>query len=134
MSEHPEPGTAGFDPIIHAPHRLRICAALEPWEDYEFSALRDVVGVSDSVLSKQLAVLMDAGYVTQTRALREGRQRVSLRLTGLGRAAFRGHVRALRDIVGSWEATTASAPATVQSGPTMDTSAPQSSSGTIPTR
>lgn len=94
---------AAFDPVIHPTHRLRICAALEPWDEYEFSALREVIGVSDSVLSKQLAVLMDARYITQTRATRDGRQRVSLRLTDLGRAAFRGHVRALREIVGSFD-------------------------------
>ena len=95
----PGPSTA-FDPLIHPPHRLRICATLEPFDEYEFSALRDVVGVSDSVLSKQLALLMDARYVAQRRATRDGRQRVWLKLTDLGRAAFAGHVRALRQIVG----------------------------------
>jgi len=94
------PPVAAFDPLIHPPHRLRICATLEPFDEYEFSALRDVVGVSDSVLSKQLAILMDARYVTQRRATRDGRQRVWLRLTDQGRAAFAGHVRALREIVG----------------------------------
>jgi DNA-binding MarR family transcriptional regulator len=97
-------GDPAFDPLIHPPHRLRICAALEPWDEYEFSALREVVGVSDSVLSKQLAILMDARYVAQRRATREGRQRVSLRLTDEGRRAFAGHVRALRNIVGRFDA------------------------------
>jgi DNA-binding MarR family transcriptional regulator len=91
--------SAALDPLIHPPHRLRICATLEPFDEYEFSALRDVVGVSDSVLSKQLAILMDARYVAQRRATRDGRQRVWLRLTGQGRAAFAGHVRALREII-----------------------------------
>jgi DNA-binding MarR family transcriptional regulator len=95
---------AAFDPLIHPPHRLRICATLEPFDEYEFSALRDVVGVSDSVLSKQVAILMDARYVTQRRGTRDGRQRVWLRLTDQGRAAFAGHVRALRAIVGQLEA------------------------------
>jgi len=133
--EHPEPLTAAFDPVIHPTHRLRICAALEPWDDYEFSDLRKVVGVSDSVLSKQLAILMDAKYVTQARALREGRQRVSLRLTDRGRAAFRGHVRALRDIVGSWDETSSAAPHTLplDSGG-REPSPVQESAGTIPTR
>ena len=97
-------GDPAFDPLIHPPHRLRICAALEPWDELEFSALRAVVGVSDSVLSKQLAILMDARYVAQRRATREGRQRVSVRLTDDGRRAFAGHVRALRNIVGQFDA------------------------------
>lgn len=50
-----------FDSIVHAPHRLRICAMVDHSGEFEFSAVREVVGVSDSVLSKQLAVLMEAG-------------------------------------------------------------------------
>jgi DNA-binding MarR family transcriptional regulator len=99
-SSAPTGTTGAFDELIHPPHRLRICATLEPFDEYEFSALRDVVGVSDSVLSKQLAIMMDARYVTRRRATRDGRQRVWLRLTEQGRAAFAGHVRALREIVG----------------------------------
>ena len=95
-----EPPTAQFDPVIHPPHRLRICATLEPWEEYEFGGLRDVVGVSDSVLSKQLALLQSARYVLLRRGSQGGRQRVWVRLTDLGREAFAGHVAALRDIVG----------------------------------
>ena len=95
-----EPPTAQFDPVIHPPHRLRICATLEPWEEYEFGGLRDVVGVSDSVLSKQLALLQSARYVLLRRGTQAGRQRVWVRLTDLGREAFAGHVAALREIVG----------------------------------
>jgi len=91
---------SGFDTVIHAPNRLRICAALDPMEEGEFSWLRDVIGVSDSVLSKHLSVLIDAGYVTARRAVRDTRQRVWLQLTREGRAAYRGHVRALQEIVG----------------------------------
>lgn len=99
----PSSGAARFDQLIHPAHRLRICATLEPFDEYEFSALRDVVGVSDSVLSKQLSILMDAQYVTQRRATRDGRRRVWLALSPQGRTAFGGHVRALRDIVGQFE-------------------------------
>lgn len=41
--------------------------------EFEFSAVREIVGVSDSVLSKQLAVLMEAGYVQQRRGVRDTR-------------------------------------------------------------
>lgn len=99
-----------FDPIVHPPHRLRICATLEPWEEYEFGALRDVVGVSDSVLSKQLALLQSARYVLLRRATSAGRQRVWVRLTDQGREAFAGHVAALRQIVGDRPPTPAPEP------------------------
>ncbi|GHG69664.1 hypothetical protein GCM10018779_43160 [Streptomyces griseocarneus] len=55
--------------------------------------------MSPSVLSKHVTVLSDAGYVEQRRAVRDTRQRVWLRLTKEGRAAYRSHLAALRAIV-----------------------------------
>jgi DNA-binding MarR family transcriptional regulator len=93
----------GFDQVVHAPVRLRICAALEPVQEIEFGALLTMLGISKSALSKHISVLADAGYVSQRRAVRDTRQRVWLGLTGPGRAAYRGHVAALRKIVGDAE-------------------------------
>jgi DNA-binding MarR family transcriptional regulator len=90
----------GFDHLIHAPVRLRICAALDPVREVEFSALLTLLDISKSALSKHLSVLAEAGYVTQRRAVRDTRQRVRLRLTETGRSAYRGHVAALHRIVG----------------------------------
>ncbi|MFI6795697.1 transcriptional regulator [Streptosporangium canum] len=61
----------GFDATIHAPNRLRICALLEPAEQVEFGLVRERLGGSDSVLSKHVSVLMDAGYVQQTETVRD---------------------------------------------------------------
>lgn len=90
----------GFDQTIHAPNRLRICAVLDTVTDVEFAVVRESLQVSDSVLSKHVAVLVEAGYVTQRRATRDTRQRVWLALTTRGRDAYRSHVAALRAIVG----------------------------------
>lgn len=90
----------GFDLVIHAPIRLRMCAALELVQEIEFGTLVTMLGISKSALSKQIAVLTDAGYVTQRRAVRDTRQRVWLALTAPGRTAYRGHVAALHRIVG----------------------------------
>jgi DNA-binding MarR family transcriptional regulator len=90
-----------FNNVIHAPNRLRICAALDPMQEAEFAWLRTTLEVSDSVLSKHIAVLVEAGYVEQRRAVRETRQRVWLRLTKQGRGAYRAHVKALQAIVGT---------------------------------
>lgn len=105
---NPLPGTSritaatgdGFNEIIHAPMRLRICAALEPVREIEFGTLLTVLGVSKSALSKHISVLADTGYVRQRRAVRDSRQRVWLSLTETGRSAYQGHVTALRRIVG----------------------------------
>jgi DNA-binding MarR family transcriptional regulator len=91
----------GFDTIIHAPNRLRICAFLAPLEEAEFQILRNELGVSDSVLSKHLKQLEQAGYVKQHKKKRQGRQRTWVYLTGEGRMAFAGHVEELKRLVAS---------------------------------
>ncbi len=90
----------GFDATIHAPNRLQICAMLDAVAEAEFATVRERLRVSDSVLSKHVGVLADAGYLEQRRAVRETRQRVWLHLTDAGRSAYRAHVAALRAIVG----------------------------------
>lgn len=90
----------GFDDLIHAPVRLRICAALDTAREIEFGALQTLLDISKSALSKHLSALADAGYLTQRRAIRDTRQRAWLRLTPAGRTAYRNHVTALHRIVG----------------------------------
>jgi DNA-binding MarR family transcriptional regulator len=94
----------GFDDLIHAPVRLRACAALDSVREIEFGTLQSLLDISKSALSKHVSALADAGYVTQRRAVRDTRQRVWLRLTPAGRSAYRGHVAALHRIVGRTDA------------------------------
>ncbi|MEV4703944.1 transcriptional regulator [Actinoplanes sp. NPDC049316] len=85
-----------FDEVIHAPNRLRICAFLDASTSAEFSALRELLGVADSVLSKHLKVLQDAGYVNMTKPTGRGRVKTWVSLTADGKQAYARHVRALR--------------------------------------
>lgn len=87
-----------LNPIIHAPNRLKICAFLTPLEEAEFQVLRDELGVSDSVLSKHLKQLEEAGYVNFRKANANGRQRLWTSLTVAGRKAFSNHLKALRKL------------------------------------
>ncbi len=100
MSSDSRDMPADFDATIHAPNRLRICALLDTAGEAEFGLVQKQLGLSASVLSKHATVLMDAGYVEQRKAVRDTRQRVWLRLTRTGRAAYQGHLAALRAIVG----------------------------------
>ena len=84
-----------FDPVIHAPARLQIMAVLAGVQDAEFAVLRQTVDVSDSLLSKHLSALSEAGYVRLRKAAMDGRQRTWASLTRAGRTAFREHVAAL---------------------------------------
>lgn len=95
------PGDSGLDPqVIHPLNRLQICAMLNAAQEVEFATVQAHLGVSASVLSKQLAYLADAGYVSQRRVLSRSRHRVWLRLTRAGRTAYSQHVTMLKDIVG----------------------------------
>ena len=58
-----KPAEPHFDELIHAPLRLRICASLAPVQWAEFAHLKENLNVSDSVLSKHLKQLTDAGYI-----------------------------------------------------------------------
>jgi DNA-binding transcriptional ArsR family regulator len=91
-----------FDELIHASVRLRACGLLRPVDALSFAVLRDTLGLTAPTLSKHLRALSDAGYVAMDRqpsADRDDDRRVGwVRLTPLGRAAFDGHVAALRQI------------------------------------
>ncbi|MEO5902108.1 MAG: transcriptional regulator [Ilumatobacteraceae bacterium] len=106
---------ARFDEIIHPSTRLSIVALLAAADWVDFTFVRDRLRLSDSALSKQFATLQDAGYLAIERPLSDKRRRVRARLTPAGRAAFHGHVAALRDIVAGASAAAGSstwAPAT----------------------
>jgi len=89
-----------FDAVIHPPPRLQVCGLLAAVDTMDFAAVRDTVGVSDSVLSKHVKQLEEAGYVRVRKATRASRLRTSLALTAEGRAAFDAHVAELRRITG----------------------------------
>lgn len=90
---------ARFDAVVHAPNRLQICALLAAVEDVDFATVRDTLEVSDSVLSKHLRVLEEAGYVTLSKQTVRARVRTRTALTAAGRIAFAGHVAELQRLV-----------------------------------
>ncbi len=87
--------TVDIDPVIHAPKRLEICAFLAVVPDTEFGVLRDALEVSDSVVSKHLRVLSEAGYVTLWRQNVLGRSKTWVALTPAGKTAYRRYVQEL---------------------------------------
>jgi DNA-binding MarR family transcriptional regulator len=92
-------GGPEFDGVIHPLNRLQICALLSPVESLSFAVVRDALGVSDSVLSKQIKILQDAGYVSVRKETYDSRVRAWLALTAEGRSAFSDHLTRLRQLV-----------------------------------
>ncbi len=101
MNSAPEPFNpiAGFEPLLQAPARLQVMAVLAQAQEAEFARLKEITACSDSVMSKHLGALSDAGFITLRKAALDGRQRTWASLTRVGRRTFDDHVAALRRIV-----------------------------------
>ena len=94
MSAHVVPQ---LDSLLLEPKRLQICGSLAAVDEAEFGTLRDLLGVADSVLSKHLKALDEAGYVTASKQnASSGRPRTWVRLSRQGKVALSGHVAELR--------------------------------------
>ena len=94
--------TGGLDPVIHAPARLRIMAALAAGPAgtlLEFKRLRALLGLTDGNLGAHLATLEGAGFVAVTKDFVGRRPRTRLAMTAEGRTAYAAHVAALRAIL-----------------------------------
>ena len=90
-----------LDEAIHAPVRLSVMAALAGAERVDFGYLRDLVEVSDSLLSKHMTHLEEAGYVEVIKGYHGKRPRTRFTMTDAGRAAFDSYLMALHAIVGN---------------------------------
>ena len=88
----------GLDDLLGHPVRFSVVAMLAAAENAEFSFVRDSVEVTDSVLSKQVSALEQAGYVRVKKGFVGKRPRTWLSLTRDGRRRFERHMNALRDI------------------------------------
>jgi DNA-binding transcriptional ArsR family regulator len=90
----------GFEPLLQAPARLQVMSILAQVQEAEFVRLKDMTGTSDSVMSKHLSALAEAGFIALRKVASGGRQRTWASLTRAGRKTFDDHVAALRRIVG----------------------------------
>lgn len=90
---------AELDPLIVAPARLKLMTMLTAVSEAEFATTRAALDVADSVLSKHLGALEDAGYVRRRKGVHLGRRTTWIALTGRGRKALDAHIAALRALI-----------------------------------
>jgi DNA-binding MarR family transcriptional regulator len=90
---------ADLDPHLQAPARLKLVTMLTAVSEAEFVVVRDRLEVSDSVLSKHLSALGEAGYVRVRKGVHRGRRTTWVSLTSSGRKAVGAHVAALRALI-----------------------------------
>lgn len=88
----------GRHPIFETGPRLALCALLQGADWVEFATVRDLIGVSDSAVSKHSRTLEDAGYLEVRKGSVGRRSRTWLRLSPSGRAALRGHLAWLAEL------------------------------------
>ncbi|QRY63357.1 transcriptional regulator [Gordonia sp. PDNC005] len=87
-----------LDPVLTPPKRLAALAVLRNATTTDFTFLRDHLAVSDSDLSKQMAALVDARYVSVTKSRGRGGS-TTYKITGDGKKAFEAHKRALERLI-----------------------------------
>ena len=89
-----------LDDLFGHPVRFSIIALLGAADRAEFGFVRDQVEISDSMLSKQVSALEQAGYIKVHKGFIGKRARTWLSLTAQGRRRFERHLSALRQIAG----------------------------------
>lgn len=96
-----DPTVAGRAPLLEVGPRLALCALLQGARWVDFATARDLVGITDSVLSKHSRSLEDAGYLEVHKGAVGRRARTWFRLTGLGRRTLEGHLAWLAGLSGA---------------------------------
>ncbi|WP_217183616.1 transcriptional regulator [Streptomyces sp. AC495_CC817] len=94
----PHPRTR-LDDNFASPIRFSLMASLGEGLELDFATLAEILQANDSALSKAIAHLQKAGYISARRLQVGSRPRTWVRSTTIGVSAFDGHLRALREIV-----------------------------------
>ncbi|MDO5719550.1 MAG: transcriptional regulator [Actinomycetaceae bacterium] len=83
---------------LNHPVRFSFMAALSGVEALDFASLRDLLEVSDSVLSRQATQLEELGLIKVKKGYIGKRPRTWFSLTSAGRTSWEKHLNALHEI------------------------------------
>src|ERR1700682_430217 len=90
----------GLDRAIHEKARLGVVTALTPPpKGLPVADLKQLCGLTDGNLSRQLQVLQEAGLVEVTKGYEGNRPHTSCRLTKIGRRRFLDYLAVLERLV-----------------------------------
>lgn len=81
--------------------RLGIMTIIAQHQQIDFSAIKDMLGLSDGNLGAHLRVLEDAGYIAVTKEFVKRRPKSTYSMTEAGRQAFMAHLAQLESIINS---------------------------------
>jgi DNA-binding MarR family transcriptional regulator len=89
-----------IDDVIHGRLRLGIMAYLVSNEVADFTELKNALEATQGNLSVQLRKLEDAGYVAIEKSFLNRKPLTRVRVTDLGRKAFRDYLDVMAKLVG----------------------------------
>lgn len=85
----------GYDRLFESRARLEIMSVLAVNEEYEYTGLRTLLGLTDGNLTSHLRSLENAGYVEFQKRFVGRKPNTVYMATALGREAFKRHLSAL---------------------------------------
>ena len=90
-----------LDPVLNAPKRLAAMGVVANAKKVEFSFLAQHFELSDSDLSKQMSMLIEARYVTATKVGKGRTRKTWFTATANGRRALESHIAVLNALATS---------------------------------
>jgi DNA-binding MarR family transcriptional regulator len=93
----------GLDKLIHEPARMSIMSVLYVLDSADFTFLMNQTGLTWGNLSAHLTKLETAGYVEVIKSFKGKRPNTNLRLSGIGRDAFKEYMVKMKKVVRDFE-------------------------------
>jgi DNA-binding MarR family transcriptional regulator len=88
-----------LDKVLEHRVRLQIMSVLVANEGYEFSALKEILGVTDGNLASHIKALEREKYISVSKSFIDRKPNTKYKVTERGRTAFRKHVDALEAVI-----------------------------------
>lgn len=88
----------GYDKLFESRARLEIMSVLSVNDEYEYTGLRSLLGLTDGNLTSHLRSLESAGYITYRKQFIGRKPNTVYLATDLGREAFRKHLTTLESL------------------------------------
>ena len=95
----PKPDKPKFDELILSKTRLGIISALISGDKFDFTYLRNTLGLSDGNLSVQIRKLEDAGYIKVEKLFVDRKPKTFCKITRKGQKAVLKLISSLENMV-----------------------------------
>ena len=88
-----------LDKVLEHRIRLQIMSILVANDGFEFSALKELLNVTDGNLASNIKALEREKYVAVTKSFIDRKPNTKYKITDRGRTAFKKHIDALENVI-----------------------------------